>query len=194
MRRHAHTGDIVAGEYAATGPVWRLDPFALPVRYSAVLAGRASEAAIILDRDHSIVSRMVAGVEITSRIEIGSYDGVAVRFEVGPGDEEVRVVVELRHSDPTLTLPLAIAADPAEIAADWQAFARRLGLPMLLVRADGRVEEPVRRTGALTVADPKPRRRHAFFADRRPRFLVRRKVGMRRPADHIHGRELIARH
>jgi hypothetical protein len=44
------------------------------------------------------------------------------------------------------------------------------------------------------VAMPKPRRRHSYFAARRPRFLVRRKVGVRSAAARLDAaREIIAR-
>ena len=190
MRRQATAGDILAGP----GRALRLDPFALPVRYSATLAGSASEAAILLEPDRAVVRRTVAGIPSAVTVKVSSYRGVAVRFEESIETGEVRVIVELMHRDPALSLPLAVAEDPADIAADWQAFGRIFGLPLLLIETDGSIREPVARMGAITVSETRPRRRHSFFADRRPRFLVRRKPGARRPEPElILGREIIAR-
>jgi hypothetical protein len=40
---------------------------------------------------------------------------------------------------------------------------------------------------------PQPRRRHSFFADRRPRFLVRRKNGRPGRLERLSAHEIIAR-
>jgi hypothetical protein len=45
----------------------------------------------------------------------------------------------------------------------------------------------------MIVARPKPRRRHSYFAKRRPRFLTRRKVGHLDAVRVVFGREIIAR-
>jgi hypothetical protein len=102
------------------------------------------------------------------------------------------VVVELMHRDPALSLPLVVADEPEDVAADWQAWGRALNLPLLVVTEDGTVKAPVDRIGALVVYESKPRRRYSFFADRRPRFLVRRKPGRAGPMERVTGREIIA--
>ena len=105
----------------------------------------------------------------------------------------IRVHVELLHDDPGLTLPLVVADEPEDAAADWQAWGRALNLPLLVVEQDGTVRAPLTRLGGLTVASPSPRRRRRFLAGRRPRFLRRRKVGQARPIEMVAGREIIAR-
>jgi hypothetical protein len=97
------------------------------------------------------------------------------------------------HRDPALSLPLMIADDPADVAADWQAWGRTLGLPLLVVGQDGTVASPVEQIGAVIQQPPKPRRRHSFFADRRPRFLTRRKTGRPGALEILTAREIIAR-
>jgi hypothetical protein len=44
----------------------------------------------------------------------------------------------------------------------------------------------------VTLQPPKPRRRHSFFADRRPRFLTRRKTGRAGTPDILTAREITA--
>ena len=101
--------------------------------------------------------------------------------------------VELLHADASLTLTLAVTDDPYDIYADWQAWAKALGLPLLVVGQDGSVGGPLAGMGGIIAARPQPRRRHSFFAQRRPRFLARRKAGSPGAAPRIEGREIIAR-
>jgi hypothetical protein len=98
------------------------------------------------------------------------------------------------HRDPALSIPLIIADDPADVGADWQSWSRILGLPLLLVLPDGSIEKPVDHIGAMRKLPTRPRRRHSFFAGRRPRFLTRRKTGLKRgEIEILDGREIIAR-
>ena len=73
-------------------------------------------------------------------------------------------------------IPLTVTRDMEAAAADWQGWSSRLGLPMLLVSTSGGVERVGPRI-SVPVSDPAPRRRHATMVERRPRFLVRRKMG-----------------
>lgn len=189
MRRQTALGEAIAD----AGRAMRLDPFALPVRTSVSSGGRAPGAAsVLLDRHQVVIQRAVAnGLPLTLTVPTSAYRGVAVRMEAD-ATGGVRVNLELQHRDPMLSVPLALADDPADIAADWQAWGKVLGLPLLLIEADGRVSEPVERIGRLTVAAPRPRRMHSFFADRRPRFLARRKTGGV-PSELIAGEELFGR-
>jgi Family of unknown function (DUF6101) len=184
---------VAGGASAGSSRTFRLDPNILPVRFSAPFGG-AAQAVILLDRERAVVRGTTrAGVPITLDLPVANFDGVAVRM-VQQGDAgAIRVFVELRHRDPGLTLPLIVADEPEEVAADWQAWGRTLNLPLLVVGQDGSVMQPVQRIGSLTVAAAKPRRRHSFFAGRRPRFLTRRKVGHISTVEVLFGREIIAR-
>lgn len=185
-------------EILATDGSLRLDPFALPVRFEAPLAntrGTTASASIYLDAGQAIVKRRVGGVPATFAFPMKAYRGVAVRMTADE-DGNVRTVIELMHRDPAFSVPLVVAADlgdAEDIAADWQAWGRALNLPLLIVDADGMVREPIARLGALEVEAPKPRRRHSYFAARRPRFLKRRKVGRKGAPEILAGREIIAR-
>ena len=55
---------------------------------------------------------------------------------------------------PRLSLPLYRADDGDDIVAEWQSWARVLGLPLLVAEADGVLREPFDRIGAVRVAAP----------------------------------------
>src|SRR5262249_14095522 len=158
----------VGGAPAGSGRSFRLDPFTLPVRFSAAFDGEAHD--FVLDRERAVLKRPLrSGPPVTVAVPVTAYDGVAVRMEPLDVSGGIRVLVDLSPSPPPLPLPLVAAAEPADVAADWQAWGRTLNLPLLVVTEDGSVKTPLARVGALVVAEQKPRRRYSFFADRRPR-------------------------
>ena len=182
---------MIGGATAGSSRAFRLDPFTLPMRHPVSFDGGAT--AFVLDRKRVIVRRPVRGRTMTLAVPISAYRGVAVRIVPAGQAGDIRVTVELMHRDPSLTLPLIVAEEPEDVAADWQAWGRALNLPLLLVAEDGTVKMPLDRLGGLVVAETKPRRRHSFFADRRPRFLTRRKIGRKSDEPRVTGREIIAR-
>jgi hypothetical protein len=62
-----------------------------------------------------------------------------------------------------------------------------------MVEADGVARPLENHIGDVRANKAKPRRRHSYFADRRPRFLVRRTTGALGVAMKIEGKEIIAR-
>ncbi len=184
---------MAGGANAGSSRDFRLDPCTLPVRGIARNGGTA-DAAFILDCREAILHRHdSAGTPVTLTVPLAGYSGVAARMEAVGDDGRVRTFVELLHRDPLLTLPLVAGDEPEDIAADWQAWGRALNLPLLVIGQDGSVSAALDRIGAVVVSRPKPRRRHSFFAGRRPRFLTRRKTGHGRPTERFEGREIIAR-
>ncbi len=63
-----------------------------------------------------------------------------------------------------------------------------------MIEADGVARPLEEHLGSVRAQDSQPRRRHSYFADRRPRFLVRRSTGKLGIKMKIEGREIIARH
>ncbi len=185
--------------YRAT-PSWnslpiRLDPFSLPARYTARLAGAqaADEASIYLDRKMAIVKRRLSGLPLTVCMPVNAFRGVAVRSTSTNDGMDISVSVELLHNDPALSLPLVVTDSYEDVVADWQAWSRTLGLPLLLVEADGSLAEPVPRLGRLRFDGVVTRRRSAMTG-RRPRFMGRRKPGRSSDEPDRYGeREIIAR-
>lgn len=134
---------------------------------------------MILDRDMACVCRRLpSGIPMAMRMKTSVFEGVAVRFAAAEGSDEPRVVLELLHRDPNLSLPLTVAVDMDEIVADWRAWGKILSLPLLIVEADGSWHPVEQRIGAVDVRPARPRRRRTILTRRRPRFLVRRKPGL----------------
>lgn len=156
----------------------RLDPQQLPAKWCVNVgpAGRpVQEAAIYMDADGVVVRRQLSGLPLTLTLPFAAFEGVSVRIEPN-ADGDLVANVELRHRDPALTIPLTVTRDMEAAAADWQGWSQRLGLPMLLVTTTGMVER-VGPAAGVSIGEPAPRRRHAAMVERRPRFLVRRKMG-----------------
>ena len=186
-------GSATAG---ATCTSW-VDPFALPARFAAAdptADGRVRD--IEIDRNRVVVRRAVAGIRMRLNVPIESYLGVVVRIEPGPAPSYGNIAVVLAHRDPALSVTLSAAGDCDDVIADWQAWSKSLGCPMLVGDGEGAWREPMSRLGALVVTPPVPRRRRrSAHVKRRPRALMRRKPG--RPAltalVHRDEREIIAR-
>ena len=184
---------MAGGATVGSSRAYRLDPHTLPARGSS-LAEEAAVATFIIERDRAIVRRPSSdGAAATYCVPLTAYRGVSVRMEPVGTNGGVRGYVELLHADPALTLGLSITEDPEEVAEDWQAWARALDLPLLVIGQDGSVGEPLAQIGGVLMGPPKPRRRHSYFAGRRPRFLTRRKIGNRDRMVRVEGCEIIAR-
>lgn len=156
----------------------RLDPTNLPARYRAAIGTddqSAIDASVYLDGSGVIVKRQLSGLPLTLSMPFSAFEGVAVRL-VPEGDDGLVAHVELLHSNPELSIPLTVTRHMETAAEDWQSWAKRLGLPMLLVERDG-VAERVGPGVSLPIGDPVPRRAHGLTASRRPRFNTRRSVG-----------------
>jgi hypothetical protein len=181
-------------------PVWaghelRLDPFHLPQQVTYCARNQASEVAITVDHRGAVLRKKlpVSGLPLSIALPSRAFRGVAARA-IDHGDGEVTVTLELHHEDPELCVPLLVSHDLDDIAADWRAWSEAYSMPMLMVEADGVARPLDDQLGGVALRAAKPRRRYSFFADRRPRFLVRRTkgtLGIARLV--IRGEEIIAR-
>lgn len=192
LRRQAtKTAAEVQKDFTSAFEPVRLDPYSLPhrFRYDTGTDPRSGlpmgEAAVFLEKSMaSICRRLPSGIPMAMRLPMAAFEGVAVRMVPettgvdGEDNGDGRAVVELMHRDPNLSLPLSVAQDLEEVVADWKAWARVLGLPMLLVEADGSWRAIEDRIGQVVVGRVRPRRARSVLNGRRPRFLTRRKVGV----------------
>ena len=92
-----------------------------------------------LDGDKVAIDRVVGGVSMRVTVPTSAYRGVALRVVDARGDGfayEIRLV----HADPDLSVALAETNDDSDIQAEWRLWARVLGLPALVERAEGRDE------------------------------------------------------
>jgi hypothetical protein len=159
---------------AGSGRSARLDPFALPVRFSANDAaadGRRRE--VELTRERVVVRRAVAGIRMAVNLPVSAYRGVSIRM-LAPGEG---VAVVLEHRDPALAVELYVAADGDEVTAEWRTWGHVLGVPLLVADDTGTLQEPFARVGAVRIKAPcLRRRRRNAIKQRRPSILMRRVV------------------
>ena len=184
-----------SGGCAGSGRALRLDPFGLPVRFSASDAaadGRVRD--IELHRERVVLRRSLAGMRMALNMPVAAFDGVSLRLVAGEGSRADALEVVLEHADPSLTLPLFLTSRPDEALAEWRAWSEVLDVPLLL--ADRGAARANARLGQLTIERPRPRRRRrSMLKKRRPSILMWRGVGKVTDATPVHRgeREIIAR-
>ena len=181
-------------------PVWagrnmRLDPFRLPQVVSYAARDDYGDVTFTIDHRGAVIRRVLerSGLPATVALPCNAFRGVAARaIEDSAGN--VTVTLELLHNDPMLSVPLLVADDLDDIAADWRAWADAYRLPMLLIEADGIARTLEESLGAAIKTLPaKDRRKHRMPENRRPRFLARSKSGDLGLRLVIDGQEIIAR-
>ena len=176
----------------ATVPV-RLDPAASDRRQTIEMVEDGEMVTYKVDRRGAVVHRKLdqSGIPVSIALPARAFKGVAARA-MENGDGEVTVTLELHHHDPKCTVPLLVASDLYDVAADWRGWSDLFGLPMLMVEADGTIQSLEETLGKIKAAAPAPRRRSPN-RQRRPRFLARRKPGLGIRMI-VSGEEIIPRH
>jgi hypothetical protein len=180
-------------------PVWagrnmRLDPFRLPQVVSYATRDDFGDVTFTIDQRGAIVKRILqmSGLPATVVLPANAFRGVAARAMEDP-DGNVTVTLELLHNDPMLSVPLLVADNLEDVAADWRAWADAYRLPMLLIEADGVARTLEESLGAAIKAlPPQDRRKRYMTPKHRPRFLMRRKPGNLGLRLVISGEEIIA--
>lgn len=172
----------------------RLDPFRLPQAVSYATRDDHGDVTFTVDRRAVTVRRVLqnSGLPVTVVLPANAFRGVAACAMEEAGGA-VTVTLELLHNDPLLSVPLLVARDLDDVAADWRAWAEAYSLPMLLVEADGVARSLEESLGQVKTGVPAERRQGRASTQRRPRFLARRKsgdLGLRLVVD---GEEIIAR-
>jgi Family of unknown function (DUF6101) len=154
----------------------RLDPLSLPISFNAHdIRADGGVRHIELHRERVVLRRALHGMQMAVNVRVRDFLGVALR-----GIDDAQMLI-LAHRDPSLTIPLCVSSDRDEITTAWQMWSDILGLPQL---PEDKASEPAPR-----------RRRHNAIRARRPKFLVRRRLGdLLNPANlHQGEREIIAR-
>ena len=173
MRRQIAAG---GSNPAGSSRALRLDPHSLPISFDAHdTRADGGVRHVELHRERVVLRRAVHGIEMAIKVRVSDFLGVALRAS---GDAKM---LALAHRDPSLTIPLCVSSDEAEIAMAWQMWSEIFALPQL---PEDKVREPAQRR----------RRRNAIRA-RRPKFLVRRRGGDALNPANVHQgeREIIAR-
>ncbi len=182
---------------AGSGRAMRLDPFTLPVRFVAHDARADQRTRIVeLTREQVSVQRAVSGIRMAVNVPVSTYLGVTIRTHAPDATHNGYIEVVLVHRDPGLCLTLFEAEDGNDVVAEWQTWARVLGLPLLVTDGEGGWREPFGRVGALLTESPRARRRRrGALKGRRPSILMRRKPGRAIHGASVHSGEyeIIAR-
>ena len=193
MRRQTELGGHSAGSSCTA----RLDPLALPVRFTANDAVADERVRHVeLHRERVILRRAVQGMRIALNVPVQAFLGVSIRLTPEQNGAPAGVGVFLEHQDPALSIELYAAQNSDDVVAEWQLWSRVLGVPCLVAGSDGAFAEPFPRLGAVRFKAPaQRRRRRSSLSKRRPRFLARRRTGMTRLGSQVHRqeREIIAR-
>ncbi len=178
----------------ADGATFRLDPMRFPQEASYSVASENGTIHFTLNERGAVLKRVLpsSGLPISMALPARVFQGVAARA-IDHGNGDVTVTLELHHEDSDLCIPLLVAHDLCDIAADWRNLAEAYQVPMMMVEADGVARPLEEHLTNVSHKQPKQRRRHSHFADRRPRFLVRRTTGQMGVNMKIEGREIIAR-
>ncbi|MGE3306577.1 MAG: DUF6101 family protein, partial [Rhizobiaceae bacterium] len=159
-------------------PVWagrelRLDPFRLPQAVTYATRDDLSDVVFTIDPRGAVIKRTLerSGLPVTVVLPARAFRGVAARA-IEDAEGNVTVTLELLHADPMLSVPLLVAHDLEDVAADWRAWAEAYGLPMLLIEADGVARTLEESLGECIKTLPaQDRRKPRLTANRRPRFL-----------------------
>ena len=170
-RQTATSGINPAGSSRAE----RLDPLSLPMSFAAHdVRADGGIRQIELHRERVVVRRAVRGMRMNLNVRVSDFLGVALR------DIKESQMLVLQHRDPSLSVTLCVSTDAEEITEAWTMWSELFSLPQL----QDETREPASRR----------RRRNAIRA-RRPKFLMRRRIGaLLNPANIFRGeREIIAR-
>lgn len=137
---------------------------------------------VSLARDHILIARRMAGIDMRLRVPVAAYLGAALSVET-KCDGSVFFRLTLVHADAELSAILLETDDDSEIVALWRSCARDLGLAALVETEPGRFER------AESARHPPRRRRNVALTRRRPRFLTRRRAGDQARAGTVHREE-----
>ncbi|MEF2070482.1 DUF6101 family protein [Consotaella aegiceratis] len=174
----------------ASAPI-RLDP-SLDGYQSVEMTKAGEKISYRVSRRGAVVRRTLDQCQIPVSVALAprAFRGVAARaMEDDAG--HVTVTLELLHDDPLLSVPLLVASDLYDVAADWRGWSDLYSLPMLMIEADGQARPLEDSLGMVRSSQPAPRRRSPNRG-RRPRFLARRKPGLGVRMV-VEGKEIIAR-
>ena len=91
-----------------------------------------------LDKRGAVVRKVLpqSGLPLSIALPVRAFKGIAARA-MDHGDGTMTVTLELHHEDSELCVPLLVAHNLDDIAADWHSWSQVYRLPMLMIEADG---------------------------------------------------------
>jgi hypothetical protein len=124
------------------------------------------------------VRRMLeqSGVSIKIKVPVTEFIGVAVATSIS--EEGVLMSsIELVHSDSELNYRVFEEQGNHNVVAEWQNWGKKLRLPLFIKAGDGQYMPYSQQVDGVMLGSSASRRKLAAEANRRPRFLHRRKPG-----------------
>jgi hypothetical protein len=112
-----------------------------------------------------VVTRFVAGTQITGREPRSSFQGVMLKAPAAGLRRGYAIVLAAVSGAEDVALELDLGED--EVVARWRGAAAKLGLPMMLCHADGEIELLQRQLGGVTLGRDALRRRRVVRRRRR---------------------------
>ncbi len=117
-----------------------------------------------------------SGVPVKIKVPVSEFVGVSVSTSIS--DEGVlSSAIELIHTDPGLNYRVFEEVGNANVVAEWQNWGRKLRLPLFIRSGDGELLPYSQQVSGVLVGNDHDRRKFAGEANRRARFLNRRKPG-----------------
>lgn len=117
-----------------------------------------------------------SGVVVKVKVPVTEFFGVAVSTTIT--DEGIlSSAIELVHEDPALNYCVFTEVGNSDVVAEWQNWGRKLRLPLYIKSGDGSLLPYSQQVSGIEIGNSNERRRTVNQANRRPRFLNRRKPG-----------------
>jgi len=117
-----------------------------------------------------------SGVAIKIKVPVTEFVGVAVSTQISE-DGVLSSSIELVHGDPELNYRVFEEVGNGSVVAEWQNWGKKLRLPLYIKAGDGSLLPYSQQVSGVALGPSAARRKLAHDADRRPRFLNRRKPG-----------------
>jgi hypothetical protein len=117
-----------------------------------------------------------SGVAIKIKVPVTEFIGVAVATRISE-EGALTSSIELVHSDAELNYRVFEEEGNQNVVAEWQNWGKKLRLPLFIKAGDGAYLPYSQQVDGLMVGQTAPRRKLAAEANRRARFLNRRKPG-----------------
>src|SRR5262245_21406914 len=154
----------------------RLDPFALPVRFTALDAGADGRSRDVeLTRERVVLRRPVRGMRMAGNLPGTAFLGIPLRLLPAAGGAPERATVSLEHRDCGLSVTLLATTGWRAAVVGWRPCGSVLKVSRLIAERDGGWRDALSRLGLVRLCKPGPRRRrHNAIKGRRPSILLRR--------------------
>lgn len=117
-----------------------------------------------------------SGVSVKIKVPVDEFIGVAVSTHISD-DGVLTSAISLVHSNPDLNYRVFEEVGNQSVVAEWQNWGKKLRLPLYIMAGDGGLMPYSQQVDGVLLGAASERRKLAAAANRRPRFLNRRKPG-----------------